>query len=71
MGIIFVFSCSPRSETPLFVLEIMDSTNFGFRPLILFFAPSLFSTLDLHSFLGGGGSCRRQWKSAAPAGAAW
>ena len=25
-------------------------------------------SLAFHSFLGGGGSCRRQWKSAAPVG---
>ena len=46
----------------------MDSVNFGFRPLKSFCAPSFFRSLDCHSFLGGGGSCRRQGKSAAPRG---
>ena len=48
----------------------MDSVNFGFRPLKSFCAPSFFRSLYCHSFLGGGGSCRRQGKSAAPRGRA-
>ena len=62
----FFFLRSHAGETQLFLLEIMDSVNFGFRLLKYFFRSIFFISLDCHSFLGGGGSCRRQGKSAAP-----
>ena len=33
---------SHAGETPLFLLEIMDSANFGFRPLNIFFRSIIF-----------------------------
>ena len=68
MGSVFVFQCSGAGETQLFLLSIMDSATSPF-PLLIFFSFHCFlRSLDFHSFSGGGGSCRRQWKSAAPAG---
>ena len=60
MGSVLVFSRSGAGETQLFLIGIMDSAASGF----LIFSRSLGS----YFFSGGGGSCRRQGKSAAPSG---
>ena len=62
MGSVPVFSRSGAGETQLFHTGIMDSTTSGFRPFICF------DPLVFIFFSGGGGSCRRQGKSAAPSG---
>ena len=47
------------------------SLRFSRSLLPFVFSPFGFRSLGFHIFPGGGGSCRRQGKSAAPRGAAW
>ena len=64
MGSVLVCLCCGASETHFFPLGITESATLGF---LLFD----FRSLGFHIFSEGGGSCRRQGKSAAPRGAAW
>ena len=51
------------------MIRMIRISQLWFSPRELFFcAPSFFQSLDCRSFLGGGGNCRRQGKSAAPTG---
>ena len=60
MGSVPVFSRSGAGETQLFHIGIMESATSVFL--------YIFRSLGFHIFPGGGGSCRRQGKSAAPSG---